>query len=331
MAKRSRLTRWFYGIVVLIILGAIVFYLGPRTEVSTSISFDPAAIGEDVEAYLARQEARFDDIRPGLNKQVVWAYPASRAKTPISLVYIHGFSASPGEIRPVMDIVAEDIGANLYYTRLVGHGRTGDAMAEATVDGWVNDVAEAIAIGRRLGERVILVGTSTGGTLTTWAATQPDLSADVAGIVNISPNYGIQAAGAGLLTIPWARQILGIVAGERRSFEPKNDLQRQNWTHEYPSEAVLPMAELVKLVQNADFSKITIPILFIFSENDTVVRPEMTKSVAGQWGADSEIVIINDSEDKDHHVLAGDAISPGTTQRTVDIIEDWIGKLPDVS
>ncbi|MDA4846708.1 alpha/beta hydrolase [Hoeflea poritis] len=331
MAKRSRLTRWLYGIVVLIVAGAILIYLGPRTHVSTDIKFDPATIGEDVEDFIASQEARFSDIRPGQGKQIVWAYPASRAKTPLSLVYIHGFSASPGEIRPVMDIVAKDIGANLFYTRLVGHGRTSDAMAEATVEGWVNDLAEAIAIGRRLGERVILVGTSTGGTLTTWAATQPDLTADVAGIVNIAPNYGIQAAGAGLLTIPWAKQILGVIAGERRSFEPKNDLQRANWTHEYPSEAVLPMAELVRLVKDSDFETIDIPILFIFSENDTVVQPDATKVVAGRWGGESELVIINDSDDKDHHVIAGDAISPSTTQKTVDIIEQWIGKLPGES
>ena len=331
MAKRSRLTRWLYGIVVLIVAGAILFYLGPRTHVSTDIKFDPAAMGEDVEDFIARQEARFSDIRPGQGKQIVWAYPASRAKTPLSLVYIHGFSASPGEIRPVMDIVAADIGANLFYTRLVGHGRTSNAMAEATIEGWVNDLAEAIAVGRRLGERVILVGTSTGGTLTTWAATQPDLNADVAGIINISPNYGIQAAGAGLLTIPWARQVLGVIAGERRSFEPKNDLQRENWTYEYPSEAVLPMAELVRFVKNSDFEKIDIPILFIFSENDTVVQPDATKIVAGRWGGESEMVIINDSEDKDHHVIAGDAISPSTTQKTVEIIEQWIGKLRDGS
>ena len=186
MAKRSRLTRILYGIVVLIIAGAILYYLGPRTEVNATVNFDPATIGDDVEAFLEREEARFQDIRNGLNKQIVWAYPNSRAKTPLSLVYIHGFSASPGEIRPVMDIVAKDIGANLYYTRLVGHGRTSDAMAEATVAGWVNDVAEAIAVGRRIGERVILVGTSTGGTLTTWAATQR-ISAPMSSASSTSP------------------------------------------------------------------------------------------------------------------------------------------------
>ncbi|MEX3009237.1 alpha/beta hydrolase [Hoeflea sp. TYP-13] len=328
MAKRSRLTRILYGLAVLIIAGAIAFFMGPRTPVSTEISFDAATIGEDVEAYLSEAEARFDDIRDGLNKHIVWAYPNSRAKTPLAIVYVHGFSASAGEIKPVMDIVAKDVGANLFYTRLKGHGRTGDAMAEATVAGWVDDIAEAIAVGRRIGEKVVLVGTSTGGTLITWAATQPDLSKDVVGIVNISPNFGPQAAGSQLLTIPWARQIVRLVEGERRSFEPKNDLVRQNWTHEYPSEAVLPMAELVKLTNEADFGKITIPALFVFSEKDQVVRPERTKVVEKRWGADSEVVLIEGDEDENHHVLAGNATSPSTTQQTANIITRWIQQLP---
>ena len=65
-----------------------------------------------------------------------------------------------------MDIVAGAVDANLFYTRLQGHGRSGKAMGEATVEGWINDLAEAEAIGRRIGERMVLVGTSTGGTLT---------------------------------------------------------------------------------------------------------------------------------------------------------------------
>ncbi len=331
MAKRSRATKIIYAIVILIIAGAALFFMGPRTQMSTDISFDPSAIGEDVDRYLSKSEARFDDIRSGLGKQIVWAFPNSRAKTPLSIVYVHGFSASPGEIRPVMDIVAKNVDANLFYTRLQGHGRSGEAMGEAGLEGWFNDIAEAIAVGLRIGERVVLVGTSTGGTLTTWTAAQPDLTKNVAGIVNISPNYGTQAAGSQLLTNPWARQLVRLVEGRKRSFEPKNDLHRQYWTTEYPSEAVLPMAELVKLANNSAIEKITIPALFIFSERDKVVRPDVTKIIAERWGADSEIALIEDDEDENHHVIAGDALSPSTTQQTADIITNWIKRLPDGS
>jgi esterase/lipase len=327
MAKRSRVRRIFYLVALLVIFAGGVFLMGPRTEVSTRIHFEAASIGEDIEAYLGEQEARFTDIRDGLQKQIVWAYPQSRAKTPLSIVYIHGFSASLGEVRPLTDIVAERLGANLYYARLAGHGRSGDAMGEATVEDWVNDMAEAVEIGRRLGERVIVMGTSTGGTLDTWAAAQPQLIQGVAGIVNISPNYGVNAAGSELLTMPWAKQIIELIQGKRRSFEPVNDLHRHNWTTEYPTVAVLPMAELVKLANEAEIHNIQVPALFIISENDTVVRPDITKTIAERWGAKTELVLIEGSDDPNNHVIAGDARSPSTTAEIADIITEWVKAL----
>lgn len=327
MAKRSK-ARWvLYGVIIILIAAVAVFLAGPRTEVSTRITFDAASIGEDIEDYLTTREARFSDIREGLQKQIVWAYPLSKAKTPLSIVYVHGFSASLGEVRPLPDMVAERLGANLFYTRLAGHGRTGDAMGEATVEAWVNDMAEAIEIGRRLGERVIIMATSTGGSLDTWAAAQSRLINGVAGIVNISPNYGVNNAAAALLTWPWAKQIAELVAGKRRSFEPVNDLHRRFWTHEYPTAAALPMAELVKLANAAEIHNIQVPALFIFSEKDTVVRPDKTRQIADTWGASTQIVVIDDSDDPDNHVIVGDAKSPSTTANVADIVTEWIEAL----
>ena len=91
------------------------------------------------------------------------------------------------------------------------------------------------------------------------------------------------------------------------------------------------MAELVKLANEVRLESITIPALFIYSERDRVVRPDITKSVAARWGADSEVALIENDEDENHHVIAGDALSPATTQQTADIIIDWIRRLPDGS
>lgn len=327
MAKRSKLRRYFYGVIVLIIAAAAVFLLGPRTEVSTRITFEAASIGENIEAYLETREARFADIREGLQKKIVWAYPLSKAKTPISIVYIHGFSASSGEVRPLPDLVAERLGANLFYTRLTGHGRTGDAMGEATVEAWINDTAEALEIGRRLGERVIIMATSTGGSLDTWAAAQPRLINGVAGIVNISPNYGINNPAARAMTWPWAKQLIELVEGKRRSFEPANELHRLYWTHEYPSAVALQVAEIVELANDAEIHNIQVPALFIFSEDDKVVRPDKTRLIAETWGASTQIVLVDNSDDPNNHVIAGDARSPSTTADIADIITGWIEAL----
>jgi pimeloyl-ACP methyl ester carboxylesterase len=197
------------GLVLVLVALTALFAAGPTPAVDTEIRFDPRRLGEDVQGYLERSEASVAGIREGLEKEIVWAFPQSRAKTPLSIVYIHGFSASKGELRPLPDKVAEALGANLFFTRLTGHGRTGEAMADATVNAWLNDFAEALAVGRAIGERVVVVATSTGGAIATWGATQPELMEDVAGLVLISPNYRLRAQGSEILTMPWGGHMPG--------------------------------------------------------------------------------------------------------------------------
>ena len=328
MAKAtSRIRKVLYFIGFLIVAGLAAYALGPRPVADTTIEFHANSLPDDLDSYIAASEARFEDLRPGNERQIVWAYPASRARTPIAIVYIHGFSASPGELRPLPDIVAKNLGANIYYVRLKGHGRSGDAMLEGSVQGWVNDFAEAVAIGRRLGERVVVMATSTGASLATWAATRPELMRDVAGLVQFSPNYGVQAAGSSLLTMPWAKQMLRLIVGERRSFAPRNDLHAQFWTYEYPSAALLPMAALVDLANAADPRSIAIPSLFVYSPHDQVIRPELVKAKAGNWGGQATTIEVTDDGDPSHHVIAGAALSPSNTERLAAETARWIAGL----
>ncbi|MER9564784.1 hypothetical protein NKI85_22425 [Mesorhizobium sp. M0571] len=96
-------------------------------------------------------------IRDGLDKEIIWADPMIHAKTPLAIVYIHGFSASKGEVRPLPDEVADQLDANLFYTRLTGHGQDGAAIAQGSVNAWINDYEEALAIGRAIGDKVIVI------------------------------------------------------------------------------------------------------------------------------------------------------------------------------
>ena len=325
MGRKLRIVLYvlLFGAVAL----SLVWLFGPRPVADTNITFQSASLPDDLTTYVADSESAFDDIRSGNQKQIVWAYPNSKAKTELAIVYVHGFSASPAEIRPVPDDVAKTLGANLFFTRLAGHGRTGDAMSDGTVNAWVNDYAEAIAIGRKIGEKVIVMATSTGASLATWAAEQPELSQDVAGYVFLSPNYGVQAKGSFLLTGPFAPELVKLILGDRRSFEARKPGQAENWTTEYPSLSVIPMGQIVSLATQADVEDIKAPALFIFSPDDRVVRPDLTRDVAERWGGDAQILEITDSEDEYNHVLAGDIMSPGTTAEVTEAISSWISGL----
>lgn len=315
-------------LLALIVVLGLMWIFGPYEDVSFDVAFDESQLDGGVQAYFDAAEAQVLNIRPDNHKRVIWA-GEPETKTPLSIVYLHGFSASSGEIRPVPDLVATALGANLVFTRFKGHGRDGDAMAESTVPAWMNDAVEALAVARRVGERVIVMSTSTGGTLAALALHKPELQKDVVGVVFVSPNFGINNGVAPMLTLPAARYWLPLLAGKTRSFEAKNEAHAQNWTTEYPSVAVFPMAASVKASVGLDYSEVRIPALFHYSENDGVVRADLTQRIAAQWGGPILTVRpqLGEGDDPREHVISGDIMSPGQTARSVAAILDWYGAL----
>ena len=313
-----------YLFLVVVIGLAGLWLLGPREPVDLAVTFDEASIGDDVDAWLAQSEARYADIEPDQQKQIAWAYPKSRASTPVSLVYLHGFSASRFETHPMSEQIAETLDANVFYTRLAGHGRAPDAMAEPSVNDWINDTAEAIAIGERIGAKTVLVAVSTGGTLAAIAAMDPGLRDRIDAIVFISPNFKLKAATSAVLTFPFARSYVHLLAGERRGFEPMNDNHAAWWTENYPSVALLPMAAAVAHTRTLLWERTDIPALFILSDADRIVDAATTRNVHARWGGPKALITVDDSDDPNNHVLAGDALSPSTTQRLAGEISTWI-------
>lgn len=321
------------GVLSVAVLGGAFWFVAPREGVDMPAPFDASRIGADLPGYLAAQEARFDDITQGTEKRIVWAGPTG-VKTALSIVYLHGFSATSEEIRPVPDDVAAAMGANLFFARLAGHGRGGDAMAEPRAGDWITDTAEALAIGRRIGDRVLVISTSTGGTLAAIAAADPDLAPDlmqhVAGIVFVSPNFGLNNPASAILEMPLARYWGPLVAGKERSFDVLNEAHGTYWTSRYPTVALMPMGAVIRYARGLDYADAGVPALFLLSDADQVVRADLSRGVAEDWGAGAKVVAITPGPEDDpyHHVIAGDILSPGQTENTVQEILDWLDTLP---
>lgn len=314
-------------LALIVIIGAI-WFLVPREPVDTEISFDASILGDDLDAYLATSEASFDDITEGVEKRIIWADEPGQS-TPLSIIYLHGFSATSQEIRPVPDKLAAELGANLFYTRLAGHGRGGFAMAEPVAGDWIEDTAEALAIGRRIGDEVIVMATSTGGTVAAIAATDPALMERVKGIAMISPNFRVRSPAAVILEWPLVRSWAAIVAGAERSFAPINEDHGKYWTTIYPTTALIPMAAVVKYARDADYSEVTTPAMFMFSDEDGVVSSETTRAISTKWGGPVELAprVMGEGDDPFHHVIAGDILSPGQTDETVQVLKAWVDGL----
>lgn len=318
----------FLGRLLLVLLaaGGVLWLVGPYEPVELEAEFEPRRFGEGVQVYFESTEARYDDITPGVEKRVVWRPGFKERRTPVSVLYVHGFSATAQEIRPVPDRLAEALGANLVFTRLTGHGRGGAAMAEASVNDWMQDMAEGLAAARATGERVVVLATSTGATLAALAALDAEMSRDVAAMIFVSPNFGINNGAAGLLTWPAARHWLPLVVGDTRSFEPQSADHARYWTTSYPTVALLPMAALVKAAAQTDYASVDIPALFWLSDADRVVRPDIARAVAARWGGGARVqaVTMGPGDDPYAHVIAGDILSPGQTEAAVRGMLEWL-------
>ena len=108
---------------LLIVLGIVATYLlGPRPSYP---DIDPEvkalALPVDiVEEYVAQQEAKFDLLKPDNQSRIIWAGDSAQL-TEYSIVYLHGFSASPMSGDPVVTNLAKWYGCNLYMPRRAVH------------------------------------------------------------------------------------------------------------------------------------------------------------------------------------------------------------------
>lgn len=292
----------------------VVFLLGPRIPMDTRLQpVDLPLEAVALEARLAGQERRYPDLTPGAEKKLFWRH-ADRRKTPLALVYFPGFSATRQEIAPLPEQLAADLGANLFATRFRGHGRSGPAMLEGSVNAWVNDGYEALEVGRRIGQKTVIIAVSTGASVAAWLAAQPQFREQIAALVLISPNFGVADPKAVALAWPWGGQLAELVIGKERSWKPDNALHARYWTWRYPTRAVLPMMGVVQLARSVDYSQFQTPTLIIYSPQDQVIDTQAVEQVFAQMAAEpKQLEAYTGSADASQHILAGDIISPRST------------------
>lgn len=278
---------------------------------------------DHLDDWLATTEAKVPNLQADCAKSIVWAGAVGQ-RSKVAVVYVHGFSATKHELRPLPDLVAKGLSANLHFARLTGHGQDSAAMGQTSLTAWRADVAEAIAIGQAIGEQVLLIGCSTGCTLATDALLR---GAQAAGIVHISPNFGLAHRGAQfMLDLPYARHWGHVVAGKSRSFKPISAEHAAYWTTHYPTKSVYSMADAVRAVMGSGkLSDIKTPAFFGYNRADQVVSAARTERVMRDWGGKVHAHQLHQGATCDvmGHVMAGDVFSPSQTKPLAAAILGW--------
>jgi len=157
----------FRGLLYVLAVLVIVYAFGPAPEKPVFSSSLPTPPNDAVslEKYIADIEAQHK-LRPNNEARIVWANDSLKTKTDYAIVYLHGFSASQEEGNPTHRDIAKQFGANLYLARLAEHGiDTVDQLVNYNGENLWESAKEAYAIGKQLGNKVILMGTSTVGSV----------------------------------------------------------------------------------------------------------------------------------------------------------------------
>ncbi|MGM0442868.1 MAG: alpha/beta hydrolase, partial [Fibrobacterota bacterium] len=210
-------------------------------------------------------------------------------------------------------------GGNLFYTRLRGHGRRPESMAEVTLDDWYQDVEDAVSVGAEAGKSVVLIGCSTGAALSLWYASQ-SRNPRICALVLLSPNYSTRNLIARYLDTPLGYLLTRIFPVHRPGRDLQSPLVRRFWYRSYPTRALIPMIQLLKRVRSIRKKSVGIPALTVYSEHDRVVSPKAVRKMKNRFAGPSETVVFNRTGSGNCHILAGDILSPQTTGEVARLI-----------
>lgn len=191
---------------------------------------------------------------------------------PAGVVLVHGFLASPAEMRPLAQWLF-DQGLVVIGARLEGHGTSPCDLHVREWPEWLASVARAEQIAAGLVEKFVTIGFSTGGALSLIQSSVP--ARRRAGVVGV--NVPVRFADPRMKLVPWLARANALVGSLSTSdgllaFNPNVS------EHPEVNYASIPTAGLNQLLQvAAAVVKVpqlpVMPVLLLQGEGDPVVDP----------------------------------------------------------
>lgn len=255
---------------ILIALLAIAYLLGPKAHLPSFNAEIPilSIPLNQLDEHVAKQEALINDIRPNNHARIVWANDTIK-KTAYSIVYLHGFSAGPLESNPVIFDIAKNFGYNLYLPRLADHGRSSEeSFKDLTGDQLILSAKKAMAIGKLIGEKVIVISCSTGSTLSSYLAAENPESTFA--MIMYSPNFALHDGRTQLMAMPWGLQLARKIFGSSYRSIKMEEGAKPYWTTKYRVEGLVNLIPFLnKTMTDETFEKVKQPYCLVYYyEND---------------------------------------------------------------
>lgn len=203
-----------------------------------------------------------------------------KKKTQYAILYIHGFLASRAEGEYVVDRIASRYHMNAYYLRLPGHGTNMIDHASKNYRDYLQVVEQALYHMQFLGEKIIIMATSTGGVLSFYLASQ--YPKKIHSMVVASPFLDFSDASARVMYYPGGIELVSLLYGDIRKAQMDPNDSRYNyneykkyWYIQNKFEAFRALVELRSSIFRPEvLSKIKSPLLLLVYPEDEVASAE---------------------------------------------------------
>lgn len=315
--------RILLGLLIIVIALVVLFFAGPKIpapEFKTYLPEIPADIltiskwVTDKEN-LVRQNG--GTIKENNEAQIIWQDSIPQ-KTKYSIVYIHGFGASQQEGYPVHQQLADSLQANLFLSRQIGHGLANEnAFQGITAETYMESAIEALAIGDRIGDQVILIGTSTGAAQALWLAAKFPEKIDA--LVLYSPYISLVDTNTEKMVLgPWGQQLTQYMIGGEVNREVRPDSVAAYWSEYYHTDAYFALFNMINAITTTEvYQKVECPVFMAYYykneiEQDQVVSVAAMLEMFDQLNTENKKSIAFPASG--NHVIASNLRS-----------KDWIG------
>jgi carboxylesterase len=205
----------------------------------------------------------------------------------ISVLLVHGFTATPWEVRELGDFLAAK-GYNVYGTLLEGHGTNITDLKKTKWEDWYDDVKNADEALSYISSKVFVVGVSTGGSLGIMLE-EDSYKAD--GIVCLAcPIYMTQK---NLWLVPTIKYFY---------WYQKRNISDEDKLHYYEYRPLASVQQLTQLIKSSiqKMNNMDKPILIVQNKDDKTVDPRSADFIYNNiHSSDKKLIYL----EGDYHVL----------------------------
>jgi len=233
----------------------------------------------------------------------------------LGVLLIHGFTASPAEVRPLGDRLST-LGCTVLGVRLKGHGTSPWDLLERRWEEWLGSVQQGYAILAGLVPRVCLVGFSAGGALALRIAA--DAPAGLAAAVSVAAPVRFRDRTMSLVPLLHGANVLVDTVSPARGImlfhhsEPEHP--RINYRH-MPIRSLYELGQLVSEMVKR-LGEVRCPVLVLQGSEDPTVDPRSAETIYERLGTTEKDLALIPSER--HGILYEDI--GGTHARVIDFV-----------